>query len=305
MDYRKIYKQLCDRGQLRVREEGVFYERHHILPHSFGGRKTKVNLTTLTLREHYIAHLLLVAIYPDSPAMHTALWNMSNITPKNSIGYERFKPCARTFERIRTEYRKVCSGKNASMYGMRHSEETRKMQSEYRKANPSVRENYSHTEQTKEKLRKKAQGRKATEHSLMRNRQANRGGKCYKAKKVICTLTGQEFGSSRELSEYLNTSMSSTIRWLNGGGNAPSWFHYRRVEEDKRTFVVKEDKNSPIFLEELRGALMNKVDKRDICKLYKISKNRLTQITEKHFPEYMKKRGKYNINKERKNLKED
>lgn len=118
MDYRKIYNDLCIRGQIRIKEVGVFYEKHHIKPRSFGGKKNKENMTTLTLKEHYVAHLLLVAIYPDSPAMHNALWNMCNITPKNNEGYERYKPSSRTFERIRGEYSKYCSiGENNPRYG--------------------------------------------------------------------------------------------------------------------------------------------------------------------------------------------
>jgi hypothetical protein len=36
-----------------------YYERHHILPESFGGPNTKDNLVFLTLKEHLIAHHLL------------------------------------------------------------------------------------------------------------------------------------------------------------------------------------------------------------------------------------------------------
>lgn len=298
MDYRRIYQQLCERGQTRQKQPEVFYERHHIKPRSFGGRKTKDNLTVLTLREHYIAHLLLVAIYPDSPAMYRALWNMSNVTPKNNAGYERYKPSARTFERIRSEYTKNCGGKNAPNYGKKMSEAHKEILRIANKNQPK-RIGWNHTEETKEKVRQKAIGRKASEHSLTMNRQANRGGKCYKAKQIVCTKTGQLFGSGRELSEYLNRSFSTIRSWLNGSNTAPDWFCYRRVSEDKRVCRVVTDRYTPDCLEDIRKDLSNKVDKRIICKRYKISKNILAKITDKHFPEYMKKRRPYNMKAEK------
>jgi NUMOD3 motif len=243
MDYRRIYQQLCERGQTRQKQEGIFYEKHHIKPRSFGGRKTKENLTVLTLREHYIAHLLLVAIYPSSTGMQTALWNMCNVTPKNNIGYERYKPSARTFERIRSEYTKNCSGKNAPMYGKHHTPESKKKLSDA-KIGKVYRIEYSHTEETKEKIRQKRKGHKASEYSLMKNRQANRGGKCYKAKTIVCTRTGEIFGSGRELSESTQIPFGTIRRWLNGSNEPPEWFHYRREEDIGKEIVYKVKRNN-------------------------------------------------------------
>ena len=47
------------RAQNRVLENQVF-EKHHIVPRSLGGDNRESNLTRLTPREHFVAHLLLV-----------------------------------------------------------------------------------------------------------------------------------------------------------------------------------------------------------------------------------------------------
>lgn len=238
MDYRRIYKQLCDRGQIRTKESGVFYERHHIKPKSFGGRKTKDNLTLLTLKEHYIAHLLLAAMYPDSPAMQRALWNMCNATPDNKAGYERYKPSSRIYDRIRTEYTIKCSGVNSPTYGRRMDPELLE-----RLRVLSIGNKYKlgtkHSEDTKDRIRQKKIGIKQSAEALAKNKLANRGGKCYKAKKIVCTATGQEFGSGRELSEFLDIPFSTIRRWLNGNNEPPEDFHYRREEDIGKEVIYK------------------------------------------------------------------
>jgi hypothetical protein len=43
-------------GQIRPKQG---HELHHILPKCMGGNNNKTNLVRLTLREHYVCHLLL------------------------------------------------------------------------------------------------------------------------------------------------------------------------------------------------------------------------------------------------------
>ena len=48
-------------------------ECHHIIPRSCGGADTTDNLVDLTIREHYIAHLLLIQIYKNTPHFYGML----------------------------------------------------------------------------------------------------------------------------------------------------------------------------------------------------------------------------------------
>ena len=43
----------------RIKGDGVYYERHHIIPRSLCGDNSKSNLVLLTAKEHFVCHLLL------------------------------------------------------------------------------------------------------------------------------------------------------------------------------------------------------------------------------------------------------
>lgn len=62
MNYKNIYEALIARAQSsRILS---YTETHHIMPKCLGGSDDKTNLVDLTPEEHYLAHLLLVKIYP-------------------------------------------------------------------------------------------------------------------------------------------------------------------------------------------------------------------------------------------------
>lgn len=57
--YTACYDRLIARATGREKLPGVLYELHHVIPRSLGGADEVSNLVALTIREHYIAHLLL------------------------------------------------------------------------------------------------------------------------------------------------------------------------------------------------------------------------------------------------------
>jgi len=79
MNYGKIYAMLCERGKTRKKVRGSNLEKHHIIPTFFyrnnkrnlrhkdgiyeGDGEHVGNMTYLTPREHFIAHLLLCKIW--------------------------------------------------------------------------------------------------------------------------------------------------------------------------------------------------------------------------------------------------
>lgn len=66
MNYQKIYADLIYKRTvvepLKKNGDGLI-ETHHIIPRSCGGTNARSNLVNLTLREHFIAHELLVFLY--------------------------------------------------------------------------------------------------------------------------------------------------------------------------------------------------------------------------------------------------
>jgi hypothetical protein len=82
MNYVQIYNKLILRAQGRVLEG--YSERHHILPRCIGGTNEKDNIVRLTPEEHYLAHQLLVKIYPGQKGLLFACFVMCNKAEQRS-----------------------------------------------------------------------------------------------------------------------------------------------------------------------------------------------------------------------------
>lgn len=67
MNYKKHYELLINRGKNRMLSGYV--ERHHIIPKCMGGTDDVENLVQLTPEEHYLAHQLLIKMYPTIPGL--------------------------------------------------------------------------------------------------------------------------------------------------------------------------------------------------------------------------------------------
>jgi hypothetical protein len=78
--YYKIYFNIITKAQNRTLDATIKKEVHHILPRSLGGSDEQSNLVSLTLREHWICHRLLVKFLRDKIAirkMYNALYIMA------------------------------------------------------------------------------------------------------------------------------------------------------------------------------------------------------------------------------------
>ncbi len=62
MDYHKIYIEIMERSADRIIDG--YTEKHHIVPKCMGGDDKPRNIAILTPQEHYVAHQLLVKMYP-------------------------------------------------------------------------------------------------------------------------------------------------------------------------------------------------------------------------------------------------
>lgn len=77
MNYKAIYKSLMHRAKLRRPLSRQRYERHHVKPRCLGGSDAKRNLVYLTPEEHYVAHQLLVKIFPGNKSLLWAAFAMT------------------------------------------------------------------------------------------------------------------------------------------------------------------------------------------------------------------------------------
>lgn len=83
MDYLKHYNKLIERAKTRITEE--YTESHHIIPRCMGGTDNKHNLVNLYPEEHYLAHQLLVKIYPNNKNLIFAASMMCVNRPSNKL----------------------------------------------------------------------------------------------------------------------------------------------------------------------------------------------------------------------------
>lgn len=96
MDYKKIYDDLIKKRRCISPQQK--FERHHIIPRSLGGSDSEENIVKLTLREHYIAHLLLCRIYRGTINYYPMLKDLNmmrmgryEIKIKNSRMFQYFR----------------------------------------------------------------------------------------------------------------------------------------------------------------------------------------------------------------------
>ena len=145
--YYNWYCNIIEKCTSRIKPEG-HVEKHHIIPRSFGGDNSKENLVTLTPREHFIVHLLLVKMnFPTKQHKQMLHAYMSMATAKKK--YRQYKVNSRTYDLLRREFAKhikeisIFSGPNNP--GINPSIETRKKMSDSTKKkflDPEFRKKY-------------------------------------------------------------------------------------------------------------------------------------------------------------------
>lgn len=169
MNYQKHYNVLISRARRRVIEG--YCEKHHVVPRCLGGDDCPDNLVNLTPEEHYVAHQLLVKMYPNHAGLKYALYLMSRSTKKmkrknKEYGWikrrlveasrahqvermkstkvrQRLSESTRKWWESRTPEQRIeisekrsknQKGAGNSFYGKKHNSETRKRLSDYRKS---------------------------------------------------------------------------------------------------------------------------------------------------------------------------
>ena len=180
MDYKRIYDDLMQsrllikEDRIKLRKDGEYFESHHILPKSLGGKgdaKTfkHPNIVILTPREHYIAHALLFLIYRNRE-MAYAFKSMCNM---KKGGKRSYIVSAKLYAFLKEE--KIRLG---------ISEETR-IKLKNRKRSPEAIEKTrlatlgrKHTPEAREKIRQASSSRKHTPEAIEKIRQSKLGKKC-------------------------------------------------------------------------------------------------------------------------------
>jgi len=217
MNYKKIYNQIVKRAKSenRCKNNGTYYELHHIKPKCLGGKNNKQNLVLLTAKEHFLCHKLLVNINPKEKSLIFALWMMSN--GSNILRNKYLNISSREYEYSRNLYSESRKGftysdeskkkmsesqKNKigyknSFYGGKHSEETKKKMSE-RDKNRIV------SEETKKKMSVVRKGKKHSEQAKINMSNAMKGVK--KTQSQIDKIKNSRLGKKNSEESKLKVS---------------------------------------------------------------------------------------------------
>ena len=139
MNYVRIYNIIVARGKERIIDG--YKESHHIVPKCMGGTNDTNNLVFLTPEEHYIAHQLLVKIFPNNRQLAYAAILMTSST-------------------------KHVNRVNNKLYGWlrkRASEAMSKalLENHHNKGKPANNRGIPHTQETKDKISLANKGRTA------------------------------------------------------------------------------------------------------------------------------------------------
>ena len=160
MDYSGIYIELMERSF--ERQLTGYVEKHHVIPKCMGGDDQSRNLAILTPEEHYLAHLLLVKIYPKNNKLVFAA-NMMCINRPNNKKYGWIK-------------RKHSKAQSESKKGKKPSLETKQKMSESQKGNKYCLGRKLSSE-TKQKMSEALKGKKRSLETIQKMSDANKGNK--------------------------------------------------------------------------------------------------------------------------------
>ena len=102
MNYKKHYDLLINRSRNRTLEGYV--EKHHIVPKCLGGTDDAENIAILTAEEHFLAHQLLVKMYPNSPPLVNAVMLMTTHHTTNRVSNKLYSWLRVRASRARKEW---------------------------------------------------------------------------------------------------------------------------------------------------------------------------------------------------------
>lgn len=151
--YSNWYFNIIRKAQLenRFRGNGVIYERHHITPKSLGGTDDDTNLVLLTLKEHFVCHLLLPKMLREENDVRKMLWAVAyfKLPGKyfNSRLYEAVKTRLKLIGMSKEQVEKMAATKR----GVKRSAEANRKTSMTLKSKKIVHGKMS--EETKNKIR--------------------------------------------------------------------------------------------------------------------------------------------------------
>lgn len=212
MNYQNVYDRLIEHYRNNVLEE--HYEVHHIIPVCLGGKNTSNNLVRLSLRAHFVAHLLLTKIYKTHQGLALAAFMMSaRKSIKSSRNYEWLRRKVSQHKKGKPAHNKGKPSTLKGRPGTPHTDETKRKLSEARKGKKTgpcsdkrkaniqkALLGHKHSLETKRKISESRSGQKDTEETRLNKSKAQKGRKhtTETRRKISEAQKGNKRGSATE-----------------------------------------------------------------------------------------------------------
>ncbi len=224
MNYKKHYELLIYRAKNRLLEG--YSENHHIIPKCIGGTNKKENLVKLTPEEHYVAHQLLIKIYPnESKLIYAAkMMTVGNMRNNKLYGWLRKKfsivhsygqterylnmPSPRKGKKWSQEQKDKIKGRTSPRKGAVTSQETKDKISKANKGKLSWNEGKTYSKETRQKISKSRIAKRGDPNWNIRppcsKEKAAKISKANTGKKWIHNMNERKLISPESLKEYLS-----------------------------------------------------------------------------------------------------
>jgi len=197
--YYKLYYSIIDRARSRKLNE--YFEKHHIIPKSLGGSNSSDNLVSLTAREHFICHRLLVKITAGNNKRKMAYAVRRMLSGISKHHQRNYITSSKIYEIIRKE-------NNKHIKGYQHSNDVKKKMSDKMKGR-------KFSPETLLKMSSSKKGKPQPDHVAQRLRTARLGATTSDEvkEKISKALTG------RKISQQHKDNMSKNHANVSGINN--------------------------------------------------------------------------------------
>ena len=197
MNYKKIYDDLISKAkqELRIKYQGIYYEKHHIIPKCVGENNARDNLILLTAREHYICHKLLLKIYPKNRGLIFAFWRLTH--DKNTGRHVT----SRDYAYAKELFHSIPKNKSAeTRQNMRKARKGKSYDEFYGKKSKLMKK--------KRKIQTQGKGNPNSRKYLIHNSSLNLYWFCHGNLDNFCTekhVSGRTLQQSRKSNSYINS----------------------------------------------------------------------------------------------------
>lgn len=199
--YKVWHDNIIARGKNRVLTG--YKEKHHILPRCLGGKDNQENLVELTAREHFIVHMLLCKFTVGQAKYKMAYAFHAMCKLKNKYHNRKYITNSKLAEKFRIQFNKALIGRKLPEY-------VKEKIANSLKGEKSFWYGKQHTQETKDKMSKKAKGKqnalgmKHTEDAKKRMSESKLGNKHTLGMICVNKDNKTKMIYKNELENYLN-----------------------------------------------------------------------------------------------------